>query len=216
MVEIAERVILLESGEFFRGERGEVHRSILALFGDFGDGLWYNEDIKERDMENEQAKKSMKPILIGAAVILVIAGIVWFVVGRKGGEESGNSETTSSTTENGAKVTANELENVAEISVTYGDFEKMQTVAKQIQNGELTGKIVSIDGVVSRPGTSYSIVEESEDKSKKIGTVFTIQDAEEYPEDGVRVSIKAKVVEKETLVYQLVTLKDYIKEKMVD
>ena len=89
----------------------------------------------------------------------------------------------------------------------------MRSLSKDIQNGKMTGQIVSIDGLVSHPGSSYSVVQENSDGTAKIGTVFNIDDATNYPAGDARITITAKVVEVSPLNFQLVTLKDFIKEK---
>ena len=128
-----------------------------------------------------------------AAVIVVIAVIVGVVIANNkkagdGGDNGGNSQTTS--------LTAADLANVDE-TIAYGDFDAMQTLSKSIQNGEKTGKVVKIDGLVSKPGTTYSIVQENEGGTKKIGTKFVIEgaDTSAYPKDGAHVVITGKVIE---------------------
>ena len=87
----------------------------------------------------------------------------------------------------------------------------MYTLSKSIQNGEATGEIVMIDGVVSHPMTKYSIVEKGED-GNKIGTEFVIEGIEEdaYPEDGTRLVITGEVIEKEPLYYIIKTTPEYV------
>ena len=100
------------------------------------------------------------------------------------------------------------------VIVDYGEYDEMQRVAKAIQNGEMTGQVVQIDGDVSHPGTKYSVVEANEDGSKKIGTEFIIVDGDgsDYPADGSKVFIVGKVVEKGPMYFVIETLKEFVKE----
>ena len=90
----------------------------------------------------------------------------------------------------------------------------MEKLSKSIQNGEMTGKVVKIDGVVMHPGTSYSIGQADESSSAKIGTQFDIVDAAAayYPADKDRVVITGKVVEKESLYYMIETLQEFVEK----
>ncbi len=160
-------------------------------------------------MAKEKSQKSLIGI-IAAVCVVVVAIIVTVVVvnnSSKNGSGSESSETSS------AVVTASELSGAVDASVMYGDFDGMQALSKDIQNGRMTGKIVSIDGLVNHPGSAYSVVEPSSDGTTKIGTVFIIDGSAEYPADGVRISIVAKVVEVSPMNFQLVTLKEYVQEK---
>lgn len=160
--------------------------------------------------------KTLIGIIAAVCVVVVVAVVAVVAINSNKGNNSSDSSNSSSNSSNEtttARVTANELENSLDASVMYGDYEKMQSLSKSIQNGEMTGKIVSIDGLVNHPGASYSVVQKNADGTTKIGTVFIIDDGTEYPADGTRISIVAKVVEVSPMNFQLVTLKDYIKEK---
>ncbi len=138
--------------------------------------------------------KNKTGVIVGIiAVVAVIAIVVGVVVANNkkagdGGGNGGNPQTTG--------LTAGDLANVDEI-IAFGDFDAMQTLSKSIQNGEKTGKVVKIDGLVSKPGTTYSIVQENEGGTKKIGTKFVIEgaDTSAYPKDGDHVVITGKVIE---------------------
>ena len=168
-------------------------------------------------MDNKAAKKSMVPILIGLAAILVVVGVVWFIVRGKGNDPQSGADNGSSV-EDKTKVTAGELaaDKVTD-KVSFGDYTAMFTLSKAIQNGQKVGAIVSVEGLVSHKTSSYSVVQENPKKAEEgemsqIGTVFTIQDGDsaDYPKDEERIKITAKVMEVSPLNFQLVTLKDFI------
>ena len=168
-------------------------------------------------MDNKAAKKSMVPILIGLAAILVVVGVVWFIVRGKGNDPQSGADNGSSV-EDKTKVTAGELaaDKVTD-KVSFGDYTAMFTLSKAIQNGQKVGVIVSVEGLVSHKTSSYSVVQENPKKAEEgemsqIGTVFTIQDGDsaDYPKDESRIKITAKVMEVSPLNFQLVTLKNFI------
>ncbi len=140
------------------------------------------------------------------ALIVVVAVMIGVVVANQGNGEGGTSQTSSG-------LVAADLANV-DVTVEYGDYDAMQSLAKSIQNGEMEGKVVKINGLVSHPGTIYSVVEENEEGTQKIGTQFVIADAEaEYPTDGAHVVLTGKVVQKDPMVYVIQTLNDFIEVK---
>lgn len=143
---------------------------------------------------------------IGVAVVAVIAIVVGLIIANKPKgteidvvEEPQEAEVVST------------FDNVDEI-VDFGDYDAMYTLSKSIQNGEATGKIVRIEGLVSHPMSKYSIVEESADGTGSIGTEFVIEGADEtsYPDDGARVVITGAVIEKEPLYFVIQTTPEYI------
>ena len=146
--------------------------------------------------------------IVGVCVALVI-GVVVFLATRSHSEDGGTSDEGGSSSSS-QTITAG-FDN-PDVEIEYGDFDGMQSLSKDIQNGYMTGKVVKVVGLVSHPGTSYSVVEPNSDDTKKIGTVFTIEDAteSEYPKDGEMIEITAKVVEKSTFNFQLVTTKGYV------
>ena len=150
------------------------------------------------------AKKISKNIVIGCivAAVVVIAIIVGVIVATKGKGNDGGS--------GGQEI--NQVDySIIDVSIDYGDYDAMYTEAKAIQNGESTGKIIKIDGVVSHPLSKYSIVEESEG-GNKIGTEFEIEGASEddYPKDGQRVVITGEVIEKQPLYFIIKTAPKYV------
>ncbi|MDO4889402.1 MAG: hypothetical protein Q4A25_01760 [Candidatus Saccharibacteria bacterium] len=168
-------------------------------------------------MDEKAAKKSVGPILIGLAAILVIVGAVWFFFIRGKNEEPQVNNNNASQVEDKTKVTAADLSKVDE-TVNFGDYTAMFTLSKAIQNGQKIGEVVKVDGQVSHKTSSYSVVQinpkkDEEGEMSQIGTVFTIQDGEssDYPKDEERVEITAKVMEVSPLNFQLVTLKDFVK-----
>lgn len=159
------------------------------------------------------AKKNNNLIYICIAVVVVIAVIIGVIVAVKGnsGNNGGNSDNGGTSQDTG--LTAADLAKV-DVEIEYGDYDGMEKLSKSIQNGEMTGKVVKIDGVVMHPGTSYSIGQATEAGSSKIGTQFDIIDAAAayYPADKDRVVITGKVVEKEPLYYMIETLQEFVEK----
>ena len=150
--------------------------------------------------------KNKTGLIVGiVAVIAVVAIVIGVVVANN--NKGGNSGDTSQTSNTG--LSAADLANI-DTTIEYGDFDAMQTLSKAIQNGEMVGKVVKVDGLVSHPGTAYSIVQPSADGSKKIGTQFIIEGSEEYPKDGDKVVITGKIVEKDPMVFVIKTIPEMI------
>ena len=159
------------------------------------------------------AKKNNNLIYICIAVVVVIAVIIGVIVAVKGNSSSNGGDSDNGGTSQDAGLTAADLAK-ADVTVEYGDYDGMQELSKAIQNGEMVGKVVKIDGVVMHPGTSYSIGQANESGSAKIGTQFDIVDAAAayYPADKDRVVITGKVVEKEPLYYMIETLQEFVEK----
>lgn len=159
----------------------------------------------------EKSNKKITIAIICAVIVLAVTGVaIWLIVKNNGSP----SDSSTSQTDSDARVTADELlTTTPTVEIAYGDFDAMQALSKDIQNGKMTGKIVSIDGLVNHPGSAYSIVQKSADGTTKIGTVFLIDDSTSYPADDTRITVVAKVVEVSPLNFQLVTLKNFVKEK---
>ncbi len=155
-------------------------------------------------------------LAVGIVAVIIIAAVIIGVViannnkAGNGGDNGGNNGGTSQT----AGLTAADLANVDE-TVAYGDFDAMQALSKSIQNGEMVGKVVKIDGTVSKPGTSYSIVQANEGDTKKIGTKFVIEGADDssYPKDGSRVVITGKVIEDSPMSFIIKTVPEKVETK---
>ena len=161
-----------------------------------------------------EARKSNTGLYIGIAAVVIIAvaiGVIMANNGNKGdsGGDGGNNETSQTAK---AGLTASDLVDVDDF-VDIDEYDKMETVSKAIQNGEMVGKVLQFDGYASHPGTKYSVVQINEAGTQKIGTVFVIEDADEsdYPEDGARIFLTGKVVEEEPMVYTFHTVKGSFK-----
>ena len=143
---------------------------------------------------------------IGVAVVVVIAIIVAVVMMNK--NKGNGGDTGKSDTGDSSYVEYNSVDE----SIALGDYEGMQTLSKAIQNGEMVGKIVKIHGLVSHPMSTYSVVQENEDGTQKIGTQFIIDDAEDadYPEDGDEIVITGEVFEKSPMYFVIKTTKNNI------
>ena len=155
--------------------------------------------------------KSNKNLYIGIGIVVAVVAIVVGVVvglnagkGDKGADNGNTSQTTGG-------LTASDLKSV-DVEVEYGDYDKMSSLSKDIQNGYATGKVVKVDGVVSHPMSSYSVVQANADGSQKIGTQFIIEsdDASVYPKDGDRIVITGKVVENSPMYFVIKTSPEFV------
>ena len=159
-----------------------------------------------------KAKKN-NLLYIGIAVVVVIAVVIGVIVAVKGNSGNNGGDSDNGGTSQDAGLTAADLAKV-DVEIEYGDYDGMEKLSKSIQNGEMTGKVVKIDGVVMHPGTSYSIGQANESGSAKIGTQFDIVDAAAayYPADKDHVVITGKVVEKQPLVYTIETISEFVEK----
>ena len=160
------------------------------------------------------ANKTNKNLIIGiaVAVIAVIAIVVGVVIATrpKGGDGDDGADANDNTAQTESSTQSVDYSNI-DVIVGFGDYEVMEAQAKAIQNGEMMGKIIQIDGLVSHPMSKYSIVEEDENGSK-IGTEFVIEglDEDSYPQDGDHVIITGEVIEKQPLYYIIKTSPEYV------
>ena len=149
---------------------------------------------------------------IGVAVVVVIAIIIAVVMMNKNkGGSGGSGDTGKSDTGDSSYVEYNSVDE----SIALGDYEGMQTLSKAIQNGEMVGKIVKINGLVSHPMSTYSVVQANADGSQKIGTQFIIDGASDadYPQDGDEIVITGEVVENSPMVFVIKTTKNNIEKR---
>lgn len=150
-------------------------------------------------------EKKNKGIIVGIVVaVVVLIAVVAVVLVTKGDREE-----AIESGDGGIVVQTDYSE--PDVVVEYGDYDTMRAQSKAIQNGEMLGKTVRIEGIVSHPMTKYSIVQEDED-GNKIGTEFVIEglDEDEYPQDGERVVISGEVIEKSTLYYIIKTRPEFV------
>lgn len=160
-------------------------------------------------------EKSKAGLWLGIAAVVVVIAIVVGVVVANSNKNNGNGENGGTETAQTTSLTMDDLANADDVVIVdINEFDKMKTTAKAIQNGEMTGKVVQIDGYVSHPGTKYSVVQENKEGTQKIGTEFVIVDADEseYPKDGARIFLAGKVVEKEPMYFVIETLKEAMNE----
>lgn len=148
-------------------------------------------------------KKNNALIYAVIAVVVVVAVVVGIILATKKGGDAGDGGNGGSTSK------VDEYKNV-DIEIASGDYDAMEKLAKDIQNGEATGKIVKIDGYVSHPMSAYSVVVSNEDETKKIGTQFVIEGDAGYPSDGDHIVITGKVVEASPLFYVIQTIPELL------
>ncbi len=153
-------------------------------------------------------------LVVGIVAVIIIAAVIIGVVVANNNKTGNGGDNGGSGTSQTTGLTAADLANVDE-TIAYGDFDAMQTLSKSIQNGEKVGKVVKIDGIVSKPGTSYSIVQANEGNTKKIGTKFVIEGADDsgYPKDGAHVVITGKVVEDSPMSFIIKTISEKVEVK---
>ena len=166
-------------------------------------------------VQSKKNSKNNSMLYIGIAVVVIIAIVIGVVVAmrNKGDSNNGTEGNGGGGTSQTAGLSAADLANV-DVTVSYGDYDAMEELSKAIQNGEMVGKVVKIDGIVMHPATTYSIGQANASGSAKIGTQFDIVDAAAayYPADGDRVVLTGKVVEKQPLVYMIETLSDFVEK----
>ena len=151
-------------------------------------------------------------VFIGiVAAVLVIAVIIGVVAmnNRGGGDEGGSDSNGPVVIDDGNSLSASDLENV-DVTIEYGDYDGMYDLSKSIQNGEMVGQVVQIEGDVSHPMSTYSIVQRNDEDSASIGTQFVIEGDAEYPEDGAHVIITGKVIEQSPMYFVIQTLPEFI------
>lgn len=162
--------------------------------------------------------KNNNILYIGIAVVVVVVVVALCLVFMNKNKDNGNngddggngtSQTSGDDTSNGSGLKASELENV-DVVVEYGDYDAMYDLSKSIQNGEMVGQVVRIDGDVSHPMSTYSIVQQNSDGSQSIGTQFVIDGDAEYPEDEAHVVITGKVIEQSPMVFVIQTLPEFV------
>lgn len=158
------------------------------------------------------AKRTNNSMIVGVCVglvvlIAVVVGIV-LLSGNKGNNTTGNDESGAEYVTD--DIGGNDYTDI-DAAVGFGDYDAMFAQAKAIQNGEMLGKTVQIDGIVSHPMSKYSVVEENEN-GERIGTEFIIEglSEEEYPEDGERIIITGEVIEKEPMYFVIKTTPEYV------
>ena len=131
--------------------------------------------------------------------------------------ESQSQVTPSESTEAPAgetTISAADLANV-DVVIEYGDYDSMADLSANVQSARAEGTVVQVDGMVVNygSGTSYSIVEPASDGTKRIGTVFKIEGAQnsDYPQDGQRVKITGIIGSDETgYTYFIKTLPEFV------
>lgn len=158
-----------------------------------------------------------KTLAIVFCAVLALASLS--ACGQSGA--GGETDPSAAVTDNGGStvstgLTAADLSVSPDVTIAFGDYDGMMTLGKDILDGNMEGKVVSIDGVVSNygAGMSYNIGERNADDTKTISTQFRIEGAEEadYPSDGDRVSITGKIVSdpENRLLFYIATLPDFV------
>lgn len=104
----------------------------------------------------------------------------------------GCNSAPASTTDSSSSAVADETSAASTQTekVSYEDFDAQEKLSKSIQNGELTGATVEIEGVSKKLGSHYTIGQ-SKDGSFT-GTSYEFSG--EYPADGAHVKLTGTVV----------------------
>ena len=159
--------------------------------------------------------KSKNGLYAGIAVAVVI--IVAVVVGVLVANRKNNAPVEEDLPEAGVvEPITDEAEpkdfSTIDETIAFGDYDGMMLLSKSIQNGEATGKVVKIEGVVSHPMSNYSIVQMTEDGSQSVGTQFVIEGVDEdgYPQDGEKIILTGHVIEKEPMYFVIQTYPELI------
>ena len=162
-------------------------------------------------------------IVCGIVAIVAVGVVIAIAVANSGKNDDGGEKKDGGSSQEQKKdgddkktatVTADDLGKKADVTIAYGDYDAQEALSKAIQNGEMDGKVVKIEGKVSHPGMSYSIGQRRENGNAFIGTTFTIEDGGEYPEDGAHVVITGIVRADESgLVHTIKTLKAFVETK---
>ena len=159
--------------------------------------------------------KSKNGLYAGIAVAVVI--IVAVVVGVLVANRKNNAPAEKDLSETGVVESITDETEPRDFStidetIAFGDYDGMMLLSKSIQNGEATGKVVKIEGIVSHPMSNYSIVQMTEDGSRSVGTQFVIEGVDEdgYPQDGESIILTGRVIEKEPMYFVIQTYPDFI------
>ena len=158
------------------------------------------------------AEKQNKNMIIGVAVAVValVAIIVGVLIMKGNGDDSIGDGTGDETDIQQVESTTSGFEE-PDVVVGYGDYDVMYAQSKAIQNGEMEGMVIQIDGVVSHPRSKYSIGESGEG-STFIGTEFEIDGGSDadYPSDGDHVIITGEVIQKSPMYFIIRTMPEYV------
>lgn len=106
------------------------------------------------------------------------------------------NDTTTTTTKSDATTAATKVEqtNAAassdSLSVAFGDYDAQETLSRKIQNGEIAGATVEIEGTVKKIGSSYSIGQVKD--GTFTGTKFSYNG--DYPAENSHVKLVGTVV----------------------
>lgn len=131
-------------------------------------------------------------------IVIVLTLVLVFSLVACGGSEEVQPDTPDSpavdiTTDAPAAPEA-DLSKV-DVDIAFGDYDAMQNFMQKVGNFEAEENVVKIDGVVSKLGTSYSIMEEDANGGR-LGVTLVVDgwtDAD-YPADYTRVQILGVVV----------------------
>lgn len=147
-------------------------------------------------------KKTIKFFAVAAA--LTLCASVFAACGSSDNKAGGGASSAASAAASGAESSAAESKAAAsadlsnpEITIADGDYDAMESFAKELQSGQNEGKVVKITGINSRSnfGAKASIMESNGD-GKKIGTTYIITGADSidaYPAEDATIEITGVV-----------------------
>ena len=139
----------------------------------------------------------MKTIVKISALIMAIA-MVCFVFAACG-DDKGEGSTIATSYHSGTEYASADFDKV-ETEVEYGDNKTMTTVMEDITKGKYDNKVVEMEGINTRYGTSCGILEENEDGTF-VGAMYYIIDGVfplDYPEKDAKIKLRGLVVVDET------------------
>ena len=161
----------------------------------------------------------MKKTMLRVFALAMIAALLMMSLAACGGSTTGGSTAPQNTTETTAEPTSpSETENTAasteepedtaapanyldvsgvdfsspSVVIAEGDYDAMETLAKQMQNFEIDADtVVEITGEVGASMMSHTIVVPNEDHSQRTGTTFELtgDTLPEVPSDGTPIHI---------------------------
>lgn len=105
-----------------------------------------------------------------------------------------------------------------DIVISYGDYDGMVKLAKSIQNYELEGVVVEIDGEMGMSMMSHTVVMPNVDRSESMGTTFRVigMEDKDYPGEDSRVHLTGIVRPLSEYVHGIVVPAEHFSAEPID